>query len=60
MKVEQEITGNRRWFANGKIVSRYLMFDWLRNKGLRPSQLTAQLVGEYVTWAQARGWKWEA
>ena len=59
-QVKQETTGNRRWFVNGKVVSRYRMYDWLQDRGLRPGQLTRQLVSEYVSWAQARGWKWEA
>jgi len=59
MKITQEATGNKRWFAGGKVVSRYLMFDWLREKELCPSQLTEQLVAEYISWANTREWKWE-
>ena len=59
MDITHETDGNRRWFVNEKVVSRRKMFDWLREKGLYPSQLTTSLVAEYITWAEAQGWKWE-
>jgi len=60
MQIKQEAGNNRRWFYNGKVVSRYRMFNWLRENGLRPSQLTQRLVGKYITRSQAQGLKWEA
>jgi len=60
MDITHETDGNKRWLVNEKVVSRYKMFEWLREKGLYPSQLTASLVAEYIKWAQAQEWKWEA
>lgn len=60
MDIIHETDGNKRWFVNEKIVGRYKMYDWLREKQLFPSQLTTELVAEYIEWAEAHNWKWEA
>ena len=58
MDITRESGGTRRWFADGKVVSLYKMFDWLRMKELRPSLLSRELVAEYIKWAEAHNHKW--
>jgi hypothetical protein len=63
MEITRETNGNQRWFADGKIVNRYLLFVWvMRHKKeiKRSRDIDAEMVEEYITWAKSQGWKWEA